>query len=89
MHNHSWGAIQTARFSGEPSRPCTDPDCNHITLDLYLYCQNCCGPVSDPDESGEYHHIDEVTRAIDLRMDAACVLDVASGEAPYDEETEG
>lgn len=85
-HTHTWGPIQQSRLSGEPSRPCTDFDCKDITLDLYLYCGTCFEPLSDPDVDGVYHHVDPDTRAI---VTANHEPVPETGEAPYDEETEG
>lgn len=85
-HRHTWGAIQRGRFTGEPSRPCTDPECRDITLDLYLYCTLCGEPVSDPDADGKYHHLDPETGAVNTDADSYHTPDVESGEAPYDEE---
>lgn len=88
-HAHQWGPVRQSHLSGEVSRPCTVSGCRHITLDLYLYCTVCGGPVSDPDSDGKYHHLDPETRQLDLSFDAGHTPDVESGEAPYDEETEG
>lgn len=85
-HTHTWGPVQHGRFSGEPSRPCTDLDCHHITLDLYLYCDVCGGPIADVDEHGKHHHQDPDTGEVVHWMDADHDIVPETGEAPYDED---
>lgn len=87
IHTHLWGPVQTSRFSGEPNRPCTDPDCTVITLDLYLYCQFCHGPIVTTDEPGVYRHIDPDAPDADLAYwDDDHKIVAETGEAPYDED---
>lgn len=33
-HDHSWGPVEHAFFTGNPHRKCTVEGCRHITLDL-------------------------------------------------------
>jgi hypothetical protein len=84
VHAHSWGPVRHGRFSGEPHRPCLT--CSVITLDLYLYCELCGEPISDPDDRGEYHHIDPETRAVLALWDSDHAPVPEAGEAPYDED---
>lgn len=77
-HVHQWGPIQRARLSGEPSRPCMDGDCRHITLDLYLYCTTC-GAEVETTAPGVYEHVEP---------DTSHEVTPETGEAPDDEDEE-
>lgn len=34
-HEHIWGEVELAHFTGNPHRKCTVGYCNHVTLDLH------------------------------------------------------
>lgn len=34
QHEHEWGEIERARFTGEPHRKCEVEDCRMVSLDL-------------------------------------------------------
>lgn len=82
-HIHRWGA--TEQHWGEPHRRCQVDGCNHITLDLYLYCALCCGPIAYDERTDTYHHVDpESPNTVLTDWDADHEIEPEAGTHPDD-----